>query len=152
VYWINPTVVSSDPDEAFQTLGVLCLRFILYIVYIGLSGLFFIAVAYLVEGIVQNRAINLGEAFRHAFSRLPIFFFVGVLLVLAISVGTILLIIPGIILGVFLLFAPWIVALRGQGLQAFQDSIELVKGQWWRIFGMSLGVTIPIYLINVNTG
>ena len=143
VSWINPTLVYGDPDKALQSLGLLCFW---YILYIGLSVLFFITVAYLVEGIVQDRAISLADAFRHAFSRLVIFFFVEVLLVMAITAGTMLLIIPGIIVAVYLLFTTSIVALRDQGLQAFQYSIDLVKGQWWRMFGLSLGVMIPIYL------
>ncbi len=53
-----------------------------------------------------------------------------------ITIGFALLIIPGIIVMVWLLFSKYIfIWEEKKGMQALQRSRELVKGYWWPIFG-----------------
>ncbi|WP_310487074.1 hypothetical protein [Chamaesiphon sp. VAR_69_metabat_338] len=68
------------------------------------------------------------------------------LYVLAVIVGFICLILPGIYLSVrwgFLLYA--IVSQNCSAIDGFKYSSELVKGRWWRVFGSMLAI-IPILL------
>jgi len=69
-----------------------------------------------------------------------------------VGIGTVLLIIPGLIIGVYLAFTYLIVALRKIGLQAFQYSINLVKGQWWRVFWIFVGIGIITFAFNYLLG
>lgn len=90
------------------------------------------------------------------------------LLVMIVEViGFILLIIPGIIASVFLLFSPFIVMDRGVGpIDAIKESFNMVKGHFWSVFlfmiaalalnivgmllfGIGLLLTIPVTVIAI---
>jgi hypothetical protein len=72
----------------------------------------------------------------------------AILDVLAIAIGLILLIVPGIYLAIRFLFFAQAIVLEGTGLtEAFGRSGELVKGSWWRVFGITLLVGIPCGIV-----
>jgi len=110
------------------------------LVQIGIFLIIYVAVAYLVEEIVQGRTTSWTYALAYSLSRLPIVFVIYLLFSILLGISTLLLIIPGIIIGTYLVFTLFIVALRKIGFKAFQYSIGLVKGQWWRVFGIWLGI------------
>jgi hypothetical protein len=70
----------------------------------------------------------------------------GLLLEVILIVGFILLIIPGIILGVRLCFVPFLVVDEGLGpVQALQESWNRTSGYGWTIFGAALlGILVVI--------
>jgi hypothetical protein len=56
-----------------------------------------------------------------------------ILYVLAIAIGSVLLIVPGLILMLSLMFAPYMIIIEGKGVIAcLKDSHNLVWGNWWR--------------------
>jgi len=64
------------------------------------------------------------------------YLWVSFLVGLAVGLGTLLLIIPGIIFAVWFTFSVYILVFEGQkGTQALRRSRELVKGYWWPVFG-----------------
>ena len=64
---------------------------------------------------------------------------VGVLSYLAVLGGFIMLVLPGILVGIWLLFTMFIVVVEGKrGLAAMQQSREYVRGYWWTLFGRYL--------------
>jgi uncharacterized membrane protein len=74
---------------------------------------------------------------------------VNLLLTLCITVGFILLIIPGIIAGVRLSFAPLLVVDEGLGpTEAIGESWRRTRGHFWSIFGVGL-LAIPIILVGL---
>jgi hypothetical protein len=67
----------------------------------------------------------------------------GILVVLAVIVGLLLIVIPGIIFGVwFSLTAPVIAIESKRYTAAMGRSRELVRGSWWRVFGILLLVGV----------
>jgi hypothetical protein len=63
---------------------------------------------------------------------------------LAVTVGMIVLIVPGIYLLVRFLFTTQIAALERADLRtAFVRSAALVRGSWWRVFGLFILVNLP---------
>lgn len=59
----------------------------------------------------------------------------------AIFIGLLLLIVPGIILGVLLVFFPFIIIEKGTGpIAALKESAALTKGNRWKIFWLSLAM------------
>lgn len=58
--------------------------------------------------------------------------------------GTLLLLVPGLWLGVQASWVPWVVVRRGGfGMEAFRASRRLVSGRWWRTLGMLLALLLP---------
>ena len=154
VLYISTGVDYANASDIETTM--LCLQCVVSLVVMVFSLTFTIAQLYLVEGMVQGRPASLGEALRYAFSRLPAVLLVNIVYAVIVGIGFVLLFIPGVILGIYFTFAIAIVALRKIDLPALQYSLNLVRGQWWRIFGILLGLGIPIaaisYLINWLAG
>lgn len=65
----------------------------------------------------------------------------------AVVLGLVLLLVPGIILGVSLAFTPFAVVLDDQKpIQALNCSHNLVWGQWWRTLGLFLALFFPLVM------
>jgi hypothetical protein len=73
------------------------------------------------------------------------------LYVLAIIVGFICLILPGIYLSVRWVFVMYaIVSQNCSAIEGFKYSSELVKGRWWRVFGSMLAAVLlllPVFFV-----
>jgi hypothetical protein len=81
--------------------------------------------------------INVGDSYRYAFKRIAGLLLVSILIALAVGVGLILLVIPGIIFAVFFSVAiPAFVIEDKRGTEALSRSWNLVKGSWWHVLGV----------------
>mgnify|MGYP001025458902 FL=1 len=134
------TQADAFSQSSYDSLAPLCALCGFELIFIVLITITYIAGAYTVEAIVQDRPDGLSTAFRYALSRLPQVLLVSIIYGVIVMVGMLLLIIPGIIVAFYLTFAYPAVALRQVSLQALQYSYQLVKGQWWRVFGILLGI------------
>jgi len=81
----------------------------------------------------------------------PIFFAV-VLMGIGVAIGLVLLVLPGIYLAVRWYFVPQTVMIDGaRGTGALDRSGELVRGSWWRTFGLivmaNLAAILPALLL-----
>lgn len=89
-----------------------------------------------VKQVINGEEFNIKETFLFAWKNLWGFFLVSALVFLAIFGGMILLIIPGIIFGVWFAFAKFIYVDTGLGAKTVMGkSRELVKGRFWAILG-----------------
>src|SRR5687768_2050712 len=104
-----------------------------------------------VAAIGTDGDLGIGAALQAALLRLPALVVMMILFILAVMIGTLLLIIPGIILMVSLLLCYPTALFDNKGpVSALSESHRLVWGNWWRTFVMlSVGVIIliVIYLI-----
>jgi len=97
---------------------------------------------------IFNRNISLVEAFRYGFSRALSLFFGCLLMFFVCSIGFILLIIPGIYLATLGSFILQVILIEGKGPGgAMMRSRELVKGYWWRTFGILILLNILISVL-----
>lgn len=73
---------------------------------------------------------------------------------IALAVLFVLLFVPGVVAGVFWLFAEPIAVLEGKGgLEAFRRSYRQLRGKWWQAFGMILlAIAVVLFPINVIAG
>lgn len=103
------------------------------------SMVFFAAIVSRMHGAHAGREVSMGDAFGMGFScMLPL---LGCMLLygIAIGVGSILLLIPGIILSLSLMFGPYVLIIeRGGVLESLKRSHSLVWGYWWRTSGIIL--------------
>jgi hypothetical protein len=64
------------------------------------------------------------------------------------TLGAVLLIVPGVIVGVLLVVSvPALVAEGGRARQALARSVDLVGGQWWHTFGTVLLAWVLLGLV-----
>lgn len=74
--------------------------------------------------------------------------FTGLLQTLAVAVGFLLLLIPGLVLMVRLLPASAVVVLEGEsGIKALKRAMSLSKGHYWRLLGLILLLSLLIFAL-----
>ncbi len=109
-----------------------------------------------IYAVVQQRLskmINVGECFRYSLQMVVMLILAFILVVLALIGSAILmLILIGIPLYFYLLviwfFASHVIIIEGRGpISALGRSNDLVKGSWWRVFG--IGVVFTLIMIGL---
>lgn len=115
--------------------------------YLWFGILATMAVAFVVERSLVGENIGFRQALRKAVSRWGSMIWVNIIAGLIVLGLTLLLIVPGIIWYVYYTFVAYAVVLRGKGGKTALDySKSLVKGNWWRVFGISLLFAILSFL------
>lgn len=101
-----------------------------------------------IESIAQGADMGLGASIRASLPKILPLFVASVCFMLAVGVGLVLLIVPGIILlGSTFLFVPAIV-LDGKGpVESLTYSHKLVWGNWWRVATIGAIAVIIVYVI-----
>lgn len=117
------------------------------------------ALTYLSEQSLQGNKIDFKTALKKSLSRWGAVLWTSLLAGLIVIGLTFLLIIPGIIWGIYYAFVAYVVAVRDlSGKCALDYSKALVRGRWWRVFGILLlfgileilvgfGLTFPMQLM-----
>jgi hypothetical protein len=121
---------------------------------IGIVGVFWLQGA-LVEAIADVRDgradMTLGQTFSRAQQHLGTLIVAGILAGLAIAVGLLLLIVPGLyLITIWSVLIPVIVLERRPVMEAFGRSRELVRGNGWNAFGViviSILITIAVGIV-----
>ena len=131
--------------------------------WIGVSTILTVVLQMLSQAIVlygafqdmRGRPIDLGEALRVALGRLLPIIGVAICVSIGVFIGTLLLVIPGLILMTMWYVATPVCVVEQKGpLSSMGRSSELTKGHRWKIFGMILlviigGVIVSAILIGV---
>lgn len=129
--------------------------------YSGLYSLITIAdiIAVIVVNIVlieainkfyHNESVDIQELVKPAIYKAVGYVWIVILVSLLVILGFFLLVIPGIILGIWYSFAEQVFILENtRGYSALKRSKELVKGYWWPVFWRWLGPTLFFGLIIV---
>jgi hypothetical protein len=134
----------DDPVRLMQLYGRIYQFFEAWVGCIATVG-----IAAIVEGTILGANLSWGDAMRKGFSRWGSAVGTSILAGLILLGLTLLLIVPGIIWAVYYMFWLYIVALRNIGGKTALDySKNLVTGQWWRV----LGIIIVITLADLITG
>ena len=124
-------VVVSTPSWAVGISGLVAALAGL-LMYLVLTG----AITRAVAAEVAGEDPGLEQSYRFGFHRLGAVLLVSVLVGLATIGGLILLVIPGIYIGVRLAVSIEALVVEGRrGTQAMSRSWELVGGHWWHAFG-----------------
>lgn len=139
----------SDTHLIMMLLGVL--------LSLILGGLLSAAVTYGTYQNLGNRRVSIGDCIGNGLKLLPLVIGISVLFGLMLSMGMLLLVIPGIIvLVMFLVCVPVAVVERPGVFASFRRSRELTKGLRWRVLGSYLvgmvimvGLSMVIGLVSV---
>jgi hypothetical protein len=100
-----------------------------------------------------KRDFTVGEMFGSAAGVIGPLLINGILKAIAVTIGFILLVVPGLILlTIWAVTAPAIVVERAGGIDAFGRSRELVRGQGWPVFGVILIAFLITFAISLVAG
>jgi hypothetical protein len=121
---------------------------------IGLAGVFWLqgALVIAIDDVRDGRAdLSVRETLNRVLPRLNTLTFAGLLAALGITIGFLLLIVPGLILITLWLVIVPAIMLENRGVfESFGRSRQLVSGHGWNVFGVIV-LTVAI-LIAVNIG
>jgi hypothetical protein len=137
--------VTGDPASVSGTgMGMF---FTIYLVGILISLMLYNALFYKVHSISRNEAVDYGQAVGVGLRKLFPVIGAVLLYILAVIVGSILLIVPGIILMLSLIFYMPLIVCDNQGpIAALKTSHRLVWGNWWRTMTVFMAPAF-IYLV-----
>jgi hypothetical protein len=134
-----------------QAIGGVVLAILSSMVLLAGQALYVGFVVKLVEDVRDGRRdLTMGDLFSAAApSILPLIGF-GILFGIGVGIGLILLIVPGLILiTLWAVGAPAIVAEGAGPIEAFGRSYRLVKGNGWSVFGALLVTLIIVVLVRI---
>jgi hypothetical protein len=127
---------NADPDadqaelvaQLFSNLPLLGIIILVSILMFALYG----GIIYRLDNLVHGQPDSFVEALQFGFTKLPSSFFAMVLYVIAIMVGSLLLLIPGLILMESLALYLYFIVIENKGaIAALRASHGLVWGNWW---------------------
>jgi hypothetical protein len=120
---------------------------------IGLIGVFWLqgALTVAVADVRDGRAdLSIGETFRRVQPRVLSIVGAGLLAGIAIVLGLILLIVPGLfLLTIWSLIVPVIVLEAKPAMESFGRSRELVRGNGWNVFGLIVLTILVVIVIGI---
>lgn len=108
------------------------------------------AMIYRIDNVINKRDDDYVGSMLSAVKKLHLLFIASILYIIAITIGSFLLVIPGLILIVSLLFFGFLILLEDQGIfESLMSSHRLVWGNWWRT---NLVFFIPAFALTVVLG
>ena len=137
----DPDALDAMTQEELVTLAAPFLNTVLVSVLLqGIASAFIsLAASRVVAAEIDGAPIKGGAASRFALSRILTLVAIGIIAGLAIALGLVLLVIPGIWLAVSVAMVPHVVALEDRSVIAsLTRSIRLVRGRWWPTLGYLL--------------
>ena len=105
------------------------------------------------RSVAAGERVGAGKAFVSGFEAFTPLFFAVLLAAVGIAAGFLLLVLPGVYLAVRWFFVPQTVVIdAARGPDALTRSSEVVRGFWWRTFGLvvliNLAVAIPAFVLS----
>ncbi|MFT0752184.1 glycerophosphoryl diester phosphodiesterase membrane domain-containing protein [Synechococcus sp. RC10B2] len=152
----GPLLILASPGFIISIIAELIPLFggILNLAYVLIGAPILAGAAFwLVDQHLKQRTPPLGNSLDRAVSRAVPLVFGSILLVLIVSLGMLLFVLPGIYWGVRLAFTPCAIVLEDKGTtEGLGYSWSLVKGRWWGAFWALLifGLTVVVAFLAGN--
>ena len=137
--------------------GLIGTRGLLVIAAALLAVVFYAALIARIDAVARGAPLSLGQALSLGLQRMGTMVLSGLLTIIVVAIGLCLLIIPGFIFMIWLVFAPFAVVLERRGpLESLSYSHSIVRGHWWRtavlltIIGIVLMVVYMIFAVGIS--
>ncbi len=99
---------------------------------------------------IDNPNLTISSAYGKAKGFFWRYIGLSILMTVVLTIAYLLLIIPGIILSVWFLFAAFVLILENTPIiDSMRRSREYVKGKWWGVFGRSIAGSVIIFLLMI---
>lgn len=160
------TATAANPFAMLNAIGP---AFWLVVAVQLLGTTWVMAAAYLKVGAIgAGDDLSVGAALQNTLARVPAIIVMFILLSIALVAGTLLLLVPGIILSVSLALAFTILLFENKGpVDALTESHRLVWGNWWRtatiftvwfimllvlyfVVGLLVGIVTPLLVLGAG--
>ncbi len=143
-----PIVLSMFIEASGGMFANVPLVLVYYLVFAALSAIATAATVFIVSESYLGRPIDARSALRRAAPYIGKILFCSVLTALAVFVGFLFFVIPGIILitGLILAVPALVIESRLSSAAALSRSWELTRGSRWRMFGLLLILVILLYI------
>ena len=114
-----------------------------------IGGIAWIATIRVIASSLKGEKIPPVQAMKDGSAMLPMFVVTAILYYLLVGIGIVLLLVPGIVIGIYFIFWQFSYVLRGKGaISAFTYSKDLVSGNFVRVFLNVVGIWIVMYVLN----
>lgn len=131
----------TDPEALNRGLG---LFFMLVLLAMTISTFFYCAIIVHIHGIAAQNTPSIGNSMSIAAKRFFPIIIATILYVLAVGLGLVVLVIPGIFLSVALFFYSILMLADNESMIAsLKKSYRLVYGNWWRSVAL---LSIPVFI------
>jgi hypothetical protein len=112
-----------------------------------------------ISSVLKKEKFSFRELVKNAKPRYWQYFGFCIVYLIFVFLLTLLLIIPGILFGIYWIFASYIFFDRKEKIRpSLKQSREIVKGRWWKTFGYSIllfliviGITLVIGIVQIPT-
>ena len=132
-----------------DSLSWLIRELILALLAAIIGGIAWIATIRVIASSIRGEKIPPIQAMKDGTAMLPMFVVTAILYYLLVSIGFILLLIPGIIVGIYFIFWQFSYVLRGKGaFSALTYSKDLVSGNFVRVFLNVAGIWMVMFILN----
>lgn len=126
--------------SGIESSGLIVFFIILLIGFLFFFGLY-AAMIYRIDNVANQRDDSFGEAMGVAVRKFPVMLLAAFLYSIAVMLGMVLLVIPGLILTLSLFFYAYYIVLEDRSAyQSLKASHKLVWKDWWRTMGV---FTVP---------
>ena len=125
---------------------------VMSVVVIAASVFYLLLLIAIVRIVTQSgtEALKLKEALHWSKSHFFGFFWVGILSALVVFGGTLLFVIPGIIVSIYVYFTQYVYVTEGtRGMAAILRSVQLSTGYWWALFWRSLVIGFLSFVVMI---
>lgn len=113
----------------------------------------YVAMVYRIDNLVQQREDSISEAVMIGLRKLPGMLLASILYLVTCIAGMLLLVIPGIILSLSLIFYSFVLVLQDQSAyRALKSSHKLVWGNWWRTLTVFMVPGIIVMIVFIMLG
>lgn len=151
---IPPESLVSDNTQMDMMIQALPGLAIVVIIFTLIECVFYCAMIYRIDNLVNQGDDSFTGALCLAIKKFPAIAVAGILYTLAVAVGSILFLVPGIILSISLSFCGYLIVLEDMsGYASLIASHRLVWGDWWRInvvFAIpALVISVPFFLLSL---
>lgn len=140
---------STDPLAMFRSPSFWGVAFVGGLLAVG----FYIALTLRILDVAMGRSGTMADAVGAGFRKLPRVFVASILFGLAMLIGFILLIIPGVYLSVALIMYATAIVVDDQGItESLRTSRALVKGNFWRTSAVVSVVAAVLFIAAIVVG
>jgi hypothetical protein len=150
VFFLVIILRKSFPAEIGYENPEFYIIFTLFMTYVIFNFILNLSIAIITEKVIDQKDVSWLSAIKDASSKWGRALLTIILTSLILLGLSLLLVIPGFIYSVYYTFIMPVIALRGFfGKEALDYSKKLVEGQWWRVFGIQIVLSIILGIISM---